>query len=155
MVINQLFFLYSLGKWEDAVHSARLAVVCAHKRMDATGVRDLGSLLDGSTSLLATYYTLAVMLERSGVSTEVLAMEWYTRVVKTASKMITKHERAQSDIDSVSRPEQQGLELMHLSEIIYNQMINLSHLSEEAKIRLQRSSSPRNGFVEESKYFLQ
>jgi hypothetical protein len=129
--------------------------VCAHKRMDAIGVRDLGSLLDGSTSLLATYYTLAVMLERSGVSTEVLALEWYTRVVKTASKMIMKHERAQSDIDSVSRSEQQGLEHMHLSEITYNQMINLSHLSEESKIRLQRLSSPRNGFVEESKYFLQ
>jgi hypothetical protein len=153
-VINQSFFLYSLGKWEDAVHSARLAVVCAHKRPDALGSRDLGSLLDGSISLLATYYTLAVMLERSGVSTEILALEWYIRVVRTANKMLLRQERAQADIDSISSPEQKGLKHMHFSKIAHNQMIHLSHLSEEAKIRLQRLPSPQNGFVEESKYFL-
>jgi len=140
----------SLGKWEDAVHSARLAVVCAHKRPDTVGSRDLGSLLDGSISLLATYYTLAVMLERSGVSTEILALEWYTRVVRTANKMLLRQERAQADVDSISRSEQQGLEHMHLSKIAYNQMIHFSYLSEEAKTRLQRLPPPQNGFVEES-----
>jgi hypothetical protein len=155
MVIYQFFFSYSLGKWEDAVHSARLAVVCAHKRPDTVGSRDLGSLLDGSISLLATYYTLAVMLERSGVSTEILALEWYTRVVRTANKMLLRQERAQADVDSISRSEQQGLEHMHLSKIAYNQMIHFSHLSEEAKIRLQRLPPPQNGFVEESNCFSQ
>lgn len=163
IVITQTKYLCSLGKWEDAVHSARLAVVCAHKRMAVSDVytsgpgsiRDIGALLDGSTSLLATYYTLAVMLERSGASTEMLALEWYARVVRTAGKMVLKKERAQSEIDSITFDDKQGVEYMYRPEIVYNQINDLSKLSEEARSRLQRLPSQQKGYVEESKYFLQ
>jgi tetratricopeptide (TPR) repeat protein len=139
----------TLGKDKDAIHSARLAVECAHKRLVTTTtsstaisseskqqeklLRHCRPLLDRLPALLVTYLTLATMLERIGTEAQQLALEWYTRVITTASKMM--HERVIDESIVERRDPEENLEM------VYNQINEISVSAQEAKFRLQREPS--------------
>jgi uncharacterized UPF0146 family protein len=112
-----------VGKENEMIHSAQLAVKYAHNGKSVISDYNLPGLFVGQVSpasahlrgpvpnrnlfccrllhesptLLASYYNLAVVLESTGPEAESNALEWYMRVISTADKM--QQEEAEKDAD--------------------------------------------------------
>ncbi|KAJ1431022.1 hypothetical protein B484DRAFT_44968, partial [Ochromonadaceae sp. CCMP2298] len=90
----------SLGRGDDALHSARLAVTIAHERLEASNQarqkegqgreqglgqgQIVGPTLDVYEGTIVAYCSLASQLERSGMGH--LSLEWFERALQAARK---------------------------------------------------------------------
>lgn len=116
-----------VGKENEMIHSAQLAVKYAHNGKSVISDYNLPGLFVGQVSpasahlrgpvpnrnlfccrllhesptLLASYYNLAVVLESTGPEAESNALEWYMRVISTADKMQQEEAEKDSDINNV------------------------------------------------------
>lgn len=116
-----------VGKENEMIHSAQLAVKYAHNGKSVISDYNLPGLFVGQVSpasahlrgpvpnrnlfccrllhesptLLASYYNLAVVLESTGPEAESNALEWYLRVISTADKMQQEEAEKDGDVNNV------------------------------------------------------
>eukprot|EP01038_Epipyxis_sp_PR26KG_P004514 gene4514-6378_t len=89
----------AIGKKDDALHSARLAVDISHKGLEAFQKKNkqsftnsdmdsdkltIGPVLEATQAMVLTYYSLATELNKSGLNH--LSLEWYERALQVAEK---------------------------------------------------------------------
>ena len=136
-----------LGRQKEAMHSARLAVTCAQRRMalisiDAARTQQsfncICPLLDDSTTLLTSYYNLATLLEFNS-SSEHLALQWYLRVISAADEVFPLIIDNKIKSSSTTRTRSITLEK---SAIMNKQLADLKFFAAEAALRLQLKLNP-------------
>ena len=144
-----------LGAKKEMIHSAKLAVTYAHKRLTVNSSnpgsdiitqiettvsaishveerdKNCYPLLHTFPSLLASYYNLAVVLESSGPAAQSIAMDWYLRVISAATSMEGAETRVRAESAEVTQ--------WHNSDDVIAQIHELKQFASNAISRLEQS----------------
>lgn len=158
-----------VGKENEMIHSAQLAVKYAHNGKSLISDYNLPGLFVGQVSpssaqasgpvpnrnlfccrllhesptLLASYYNLAVVLESTGPEAESSALEWYVRVISTADKMQQEDRARAGDIGNTEiNYKDVASQIEELKQFSSNarSRLNLKHGLLSAKSRLSSAA---------------